>query len=157
MYHPPKGKPIKRHPALQSWSREHHNGLLLCFKVRQGIKKGIVEDRIHKYCQWFWEEELKNHFASEEQVLFPILGKNHPMVQQALNQHKQLRELFERAVASKGILAQLADELDAHIRFEERVLFQEIQSKAKEEELKLLCQVEESPFCESWEDRFWEK
>lgn len=157
MEHPPKGKPIKRHPALQSWSKEHHQVLLLCFKVRQGIKKGIGEDRIHRYCQWFWEEELKKHFASEEQVLFPILGTNHPMVQQALNEHKQLRGWFERSVSSKNTLAQLAEMLYAHIRFEERVLFQEIQAKASEEVLKLLDQVEESQFCESWEDRFWEK
>jgi len=41
-----KTVPIKRSIALQPLSREHHHGLLLCWKIRTGLKKGIDIDRI---------------------------------------------------------------------------------------------------------------
>jgi len=34
-------KPIKRDKVLQPLSHDHHQGLLLCWKIRTGIKKGI--------------------------------------------------------------------------------------------------------------------
>ena len=34
--------PIKRSEYLKPLSRDHHQGLLLCWKIRTGLKKGIV-------------------------------------------------------------------------------------------------------------------
>ena len=47
----PKNKPIKRHKAIQPLSREHHQGLLLCWKIGKGFEKGIergVEQGVEK-------------------------------------------------------------------------------------------------------------
>lgn len=42
-------KPIKRHTALKPLSREHHHGLLLSWKIREGLKRNIEIPRIKKY------------------------------------------------------------------------------------------------------------
>lgn len=39
-------KSIKRTKALQPLSRDHHHGLLLCWKIRQGIKLNVEPERI---------------------------------------------------------------------------------------------------------------
>ena len=42
-------KPIRRNENLKWLSREHHFALLATWKINQGIKKGIDNDRIKKY------------------------------------------------------------------------------------------------------------
>ena len=51
-------KPIKRNKSIQSISREHHHGLLLCWKIRQGMKKNIEPQRIKVYVDWFYNEYI---------------------------------------------------------------------------------------------------
>src|SRR5690606_3210653 len=58
--------PIKRHKALQGVSREHHHGLLLCWKIRTGLAKNISPDRIKTYVDWFFDVYLRPHFELEE-------------------------------------------------------------------------------------------
>ncbi len=70
-------QPIKRHPSLQSLSREHHYGLLLSWKIREGFKREVPPERIKKYTNWFWENHLAPHFQFEESYIFPILGNQH--------------------------------------------------------------------------------
>lgn len=41
-------QPIKRHPSLQPLSREHHYGLLLSWKIREGFKREVPPERIKK-------------------------------------------------------------------------------------------------------------
>ena len=53
--------PIKRSEFLKPISREHHHGLLLCWKIRAGLKKGIEPERIKLY-QLVLEKLLKSTF-----------------------------------------------------------------------------------------------
>ena len=61
-----KVKPIKRHKAIQPLSREHHQGLLLSWKIRTGLSKGVSTDRIKTYADWFYKTYLIPHFEEEE-------------------------------------------------------------------------------------------
>lgn len=149
-------KPIKRHPALQPWSRDHHHGLLLSWKIKKGFSLGIAPERIKKYTDWFWESQLIPHFDTEERYLFPILGNDNHLVQQAIDEHRQLKALFEKKDALSETLSTIESLLNDHIRFEERVLFQAIQEVANQEEIKLLESIhQETEDCETWEDAFW--
>lgn len=149
-------QPIKRHPALQPWSRDHHHGLLLSWKIKKGFSLGVAPERIKHYTDWFWENHLIPHFETEERYLFPILGLDNHMVQQAVREHRQLRALFEKEDAVSETLSTIESLLNAHIRFEERVLFQAIQEVATPDEVKLLERVhQETGDCENWEDEFW--
>ncbi len=75
-----KRVPLKRHTALQPLSHDHHQGLLLCWKIRTGFELGVDHERMKRYTDWFWENHLLPHFIFEEINIFPILGEEHPMV-----------------------------------------------------------------------------
>lgn len=148
--------PIKRHQALQPWSRDHHHGLLLSWKIKKGFSLGIDLQRIKNYTDWFWNNHLKSHFETEEAFIFPILGNNHPLVERALDDHRNLKSFFEYPVADTEVLSEIESLMNDHIRFEERVLFNAIQEVATDDEIKLLLSIhKETTDCEIWEDEFW--
>ena len=62
--------PIKRHPSLVAFSRDHHFGLLLVWKIKYGLDNGIAPERISNYVLYFFEQDLEAHFKEEEQKLF---------------------------------------------------------------------------------------
>lgn len=147
---------MKRHESLQPLSREHHHGLLLCWKIKTGISKGINVARIKKYSDWFYANHIVPHFEAEENHVFPLLGIEHPMVKKAFEQHAALRKLFTGESNIKSNLLRISEELDSHIRLEERELFPEIQTRISEQALRVLDEVHnESAFEENMEDMFW--
>lgn len=148
--------PIKRHKALQPWSRDHHHGLLLSWKIKKGFSLGIELSRIKNYTDWFWENQLKAHFETEEKYIFPILGNEHPLVKRALEEHQNLQAFFEHPLADTEVLSEIENLINHHIRFEERILFNAIQEAATDEEMELLIKLHsEEPHCEVWKDEFW--
>ena len=148
-------KPIKRHTSLQPVSREHHHGLLLSWKIRQGFSFGIAPERMKKYTDWFWEHHLQAHFEFEENYIFPILDKEHPLIKRVLGEHHRLKRLFVATDEIESNLSLIEKELVAHIRFEERILFQEIEVVATAEQLKRIEQEHSKPIVEDWNDEFW--
>lgn len=150
-----KDTPIRRFEALRPFSRDHHHGLLLCWKIRKGLKRGIELKRIANYTQWFWKEHLQSHFEDEEQYIFPVLPRNDNFVLQAIAEHNKLKNLFESRPVASQVMAQIEKELSAHIRFEERILFNKIQETATEEQLQEISGIHTDSFCDDWEDEFW--
>lgn len=149
-------KPIKRHDALKPLSRDHHHALLLCWKIREGFRRGIHPDRIKRYADWFWKNHLAAHFAVEEHHIFTILGTNNELVKKALAEHRRLKRLFENGSEHIKNLGSIEEELEQHIRFEERTLFNEIQQIATPEQLiKIEEHHNEAEFCDNSEDEFW--
>ncbi len=148
--------PLKRTKELQPFSREHHHGLLLSWKIRKGFTSGVEKERIKRYADHFFKNSLIPHFEDEEKYVFPILGNDHELVKKALAEHRRLIRLFENKTDMSRSLSQIEEELEAHIRFEERVLFPEVQENATEKELKLIeTHHQEIKACEDWDDEFW--
>lgn len=148
--------PLKRDPALRHLSHDHHYGLLLCWKIRQGFKLGIEPYRIKVYCQWFWENYLEAHFEEEKKVIFPVLSEEDPLIKQAMSEHKRLRKLFASWDNAEKTLGQIEEELERHIRFEERTLFPVIQEKASDEQLDTITKYgDREKFQENESDPFW--
>ena len=73
-------KPLKRHKALQPLSREHHHGLLLSWKIRNGFNKNIDPKRMKIYADWFFETHLTPHFEMEENYIFSILESDNELI-----------------------------------------------------------------------------
>jgi hemerythrin-like domain-containing protein len=91
-----------------------------------------------------FEQEIKLHFAAEEVELFPAARRFTeliPLVDGLVADHGALRELFKqaesRALSAEDLLA-FAQQLSAHIRKEERLLFERMQQVMTAEELSLL-------------------
>jgi hemerythrin superfamily protein len=149
-------KPINRCDQLKPLSREHHHGLLLCWKIKTGFSKGVSPHRIKSYADWFYKQYLVPHFEAEEKYVFPILGNDNELIKKAIEQHRLLSGLLSDSTNIENSLKQIQTELDKHIRFEERTLFNEIQNAATPEQLKLLEQnLSEEKFTENLSDVFW--
>lgn len=149
---------LERSEELKPFSREHHHGLLLCWKIRTGISNGVSFDRIKKYTDWFYTAYLAPHFEAEEKYVLSILGKDDPMVKKVLSNRRRLKKLFLGHKKPPEIaLSLLEEELESHIRFEERQLFQYIQEVATTEQLDKIRELhKEREFQENTEDMFWE-
>lgn len=148
--------PIRRHTLLQPLSRDHHHALLLVWKIRKGVKTNVSPGRISAYVKWFYEKYINKHFILEEKCVVPVLGVDHEHVTVFLKEHDQLRALFEQKTQTAETLTSLANLLEAHIRFEERVLFNEVQEKASADQLSVIQAVhKDEPFVENEADIFW--
>ncbi|MDO7171093.1 hemerythrin domain-containing protein [Mariniflexile sp. AS56] len=148
-------KPLKRHKALQPLSREHHHGLLLSWKIRAGFSKNIEPERIKKYADWFFKTHLIPHFELEERYVFSVLEPDNELVKKALAEHRLLERLFANDDLPLA-LSKIEEALVKHIRFEERVLFPEIQQVATEVELLAIEKIhQESGFVDNLDDEFW--
>lgn len=149
-------KPQKRHKALQPLSREHHHGLLLSWKIRSGFSKNIEPKRIKTYADWFYETHLVPHFEMEEKHIFTILKEDNDYIKRAMADHRRLKRLFTKQDDEAKVLSKIEEELDKHIRFEERVLFPEIQKVATESQLALIEDIhKEEDFEDKIDDEFW--
>lgn len=152
-------QPIKRSQALISLSREHHDGLLLVYKIRQGIKLSVEPERIATYCTWFWTHHLEQHFNNEERVLGPFIDNLGTLKDQLFSEHSQIRQTVKELNNDPKYpnLENFGQLLNDHIRFEERVLFNEIEKSVTPEQLEeiatqLNADDKKSPV---WEDEFW--
>ena len=149
--------PIKRHIALQPISHDHHFGLLLCWKIKTGLSKKVDPKRIKRFCNFFYENHLYNHFIAEEKYIFPVLDKEDELIKQAMKEHHLLRKLFENVNGDTDNLTQIAKQLEQHIRFEERELFCKIEAMATEAQFQAIGNIksEDIKEIESWTDEFW--
>ena len=149
-------KPIKRHESIQPLSRDHHHGLLLSWKIRSGISKGVDINRIKKYADWFYTNHIEPHFDIEEKDVFPILGSQNPSAQKALNPHQSMKELCLATDHLEVNLRMLEQKLTEHIRFEERELFTEIEKVASKNQLEQIKEVHpDLRFEENSDDEIW--
>jgi iron-sulfur cluster repair protein YtfE (RIC family) len=152
-----RDKAMKRHESIVPLSRDHHTGLLFCWKIRQGLKKQIPPARIQPYVQYFWDNHLKQHFEEEENILFAALKDS--KCQQAVAEHKEIRKLIDANTNTADSLNALADSIDNHIRFEERVLFPHIEQVLPAEQLAAignqLHTLHENHLSDLYPDEFW--
>ena len=159
---PEEIKPIKRSPQLAPLSREHHDGLLFAWKIKQGIENKTSLDVMRRFALWYWKNHIKPHFFQEEKILLPYLPANDPMAIRLHEEHDHIRELILGLddEADKRTLLILSDLLNKHIRFEERELFVHLEKILTQEQLEnIFIQLEKHPVhCEQeWKEEFWVK
>lgn len=147
---------------MQPLSREHHDGLLFVWKLRQGLANYTGLETLRVFTGWYWKHHIRPHFFQEEKVLLPYMPAEHPLAQQLKNEHQAIRELIilvDRE--TEGFhLDRLASLLESHIRFEERELYQYLEETLTQEELNEIYKgLEDHPVCsdKEWPEPFWEK
>lgn len=147
---------MKRHEALVQLSRDHHFGLLLCWKLKEGLKREISPERMSKYIQLFYTQNLKPHFLEEEESIFPLLGNEHPLISEAISQHREFEKMISDGFDSAEKIQNFRDLLELHIRTEERQIFPAIEKAATEEQLNNLLKLDFPELKEpDYEDIFW--
>ena len=131
-----------RDKSLIPLSRQHQQALALCVRIDRA--QPIPDADLHAWqaeIEQHFEQEIRIHFSAEEQVLFPA-ARRYPelvsLVEELTADHASLRESFSRAKAqrmSKEDLPVFAQRLSAHIRKEERQLFEHLQQLMTPKEL----------------------
>lgn len=135
---------MKRHPALIPLSHDHHDALSVARRLKRSADAPEPEIRIDAARAFiaFFDGETTRHFREEEELVFPLLAPEHPLVRRAVTDHARLRALvsmLDRDVDSASVTGELvtriATELETHIRFEERELFEAVQREVAAAEL----------------------
>ncbi len=155
-------KPIKRNKHIIQLSREHHLSLLFCWKIRKGINNETDPERMTRYIHYFWKEHLLPHF-SEEDILFEHVDDK--MIQRAYAEHHEISKLVNSLEGIDGkdnrilMVANIADLVDNHVRFEERELFPHLEAAIEDAELakigKKLLEAQPEPLLDTFKDEFW--
>jgi hemerythrin-like domain-containing protein len=157
------GKPLKRNANLVLLSRDHHDGLLIGWKLRQGLAFDRPIPLMAQFVSQQFEEHLAPHFADEELLLFSALDSNDPMRKQAEDEHAAIRQMVAAmpAVVDRLQIEQFATALDEHIRFEERVLFPYMEQQLSGDALARigaeLTSTHDSKHPDTWTNKFWLK
>ena len=154
-------KPIKRSKELSPLSREHHDGLLFSWKIRQGLGNDTPIETLVNYTLWFWTNHMKPHFRDEEKVLVKFLPADNPLVKQMFIEHAQIRDLILSLdkEPNANALQLLAEFITNHIRFEERQLFGYVEQVLTPEQLsEIFNDLPDEHHCDTaWTDEFWVK
>lgn len=118
---------MKRHVALEPFSRDHNDVLILARALESGSPEAVTKLRA------LWASELRDHFEQEEVLLIPLASPE--MADRLTNDHRQIAGKVP--ALPEGAEA-LGKALTDHIRWEERTFFPSIEASASEEQLKRL-------------------
>ena len=126
-------------------SRQHQHVLALCVRIDRAspvpeaeLSSWQAEITLH------FQSEIAIHFAAEERAVFPAARKFQelvPLLDELLTDHAVLREFFAKAEArnmSATELSAFGQRMSAHIRKEERQLFERLQQLLSQDELSRL-------------------
>lgn len=135
-----KKKPLRRHPELIPYSREHHKLLLTAqlLKIDVPDYKGMPNTPQGKrtYLRVFFDDFLAPHLQREEQELFPRVREHTSALDDLITALEKDHAYFRRQIADLDTLHgdelvaamdRLGRRLEQHVRREEREFFQEVQ------------------------------
>ena len=134
-----------RNRNLIPLSHQHRRALVLCVRIDRALPIGDTDLAAWQaeIAQHF-QSEMRIHFSAEEGVLFPAARRFPalvPLVEELLLDHFMLRESFAKAEAhamSAADVSAFAEHMSAHIRKEERQLFERLQELMTQEQLAFL-------------------
>lgn len=131
---------MKRHPALEPFSRDHNTGLILARALQHGQESASDDAR------QAWDRELRDHFDEEVRLLSPLM--NEAQRSRMVQEHREIEQLIASLPQS---MAKLGDLLHDHIRWEERELFPWIETHASAAQLANLAKAAEPMEVRRWE------
>ncbi len=125
---------LRRDPRLRSLSSDHHHALVLARGARKAATSGDANAcaTMADALRASFGRELEPHFVVEEQWLLPPLERcgEGALVAKTREDHAAIRaQLSASSLGSPEALEALAARLEAHVRFEERELFEVAQTK----------------------------
>jgi len=143
---------MKRHTALEPFSRDHNVGLILARELSRadvGVGQKLVD---------IWRDEMRDHFEQEEDLLVPLATEAH--AKRLVSEHRQFATFVEEVTkGNEGpeLLRAAGALLDSHIRWEEREFFVEIEKSSTDAQLAELIikteKVELSRAASKWAPR----
>ncbi len=145
LYHSGLYHSMLRDKNLIPLSHQHQRALALCVRIdrAQPIPESDLMVWQSEICQLF-EQEIEIHFGAEEEIVFPAaraFPELSALAEELVEEHASLRGIFlqaaERQLSAETLVA-FTQQLSAHIRKEERQLFEGMQRLMNAEELLML-------------------
>ena len=151
-----------RHRSLIPLSHQHQHGLALCVRIERGLRDEARSEtdapadgstKIRELAGRLadmYDIELRNHFEVEEKILFPAVVEKlgaMPLVDELIAEHRKIEKQIEATSCASGSadqrdrLLEFAAMLSAHIRREERELFEDIQKRLPPEVMEALARA----------------
>ena len=124
----------KRHASLIPLTHDHHHALAQARRLRMAVSGDGADlpARATEFFRFFHDETVE-HFREEEELVFPLgIGdeRSQPLLARVMLEHLQLHarvsslgQQIDEGEISREDASQLADALEAHIRFEEGEVF----------------------------------
>jgi hemerythrin-like domain-containing protein len=149
----------RRHPSLIPLWHQHRDALMLAFRLHHPAPPAPVTPMTPASTPQsraadaltFFEEHLVGHFRAEEGALFPFLRRRpaghappEAVLDELVAEHRRLAALRDAIAAADGetaldtALAAFADLLEAHVRREERELFEPFPEAVRAEDAEAL-------------------
>ncbi len=123
-------------------SHQHQHALALCVRIERGLATPTADIReFNNEIARLFDSEIRYHFEAEENVLFPFAQRAaslRDLVDELRIEHGSLRKYTAQATAGQLTMADLqlfAASLSAHVRKEERQLFEDMQEFFSAEDL----------------------
>jgi quercetin dioxygenase-like cupin family protein len=132
---------MKRHPALVPLSHDHHHALVEARRLRRAAGTPESAAAATAFLRFFASETV-GHFREEEELLFPLVvefEEARELLVNALLEHQRLHALAARLQQIlttggelDGVMRELGELLEAHVRLEERRLFPLIERRLED-------------------------
>jgi hemerythrin-like domain-containing protein len=133
--------PLTRHAALEKLSDDHQQFLEAAQKIRWLIdgdsRVASAEDLVESLLQ-FWRTSGELHLREEEEVTYAFYVERVPLAKKAIaalkTDHLWLRDKFQelaqmpRFENTTPLLRSLGHYIVSHIRYEEQVIYEQIQA-----------------------------
>jgi len=135
---------MKRHPSLLSLTTDHHHTLGLVVRIKRSEPEEA--EGLAKLLLSTYEQAMLHHFRGEEEILLSAfaakVGDDHPLIVRTLTEHIRIHRLADKVrkalqsnAVTKKLLTEIAQTLEAHVRFEENELFTAIEATLTDDEL----------------------
>jgi hemerythrin-like domain-containing protein len=126
-----------RDRALAPLSQQHHNALAVCVLTDRSLAGEPSPESLARLSTQLldrYDNEVSNHFAVEEEDVFPVAEKELDLgtiVHELVAEHRQIEKIIDnlRTSPDREALRQFTVLLRQHIRREESDLFEELQAK----------------------------
>lgn len=140
---------MKRSERLRRLSEDHHRSLVNARRLRRAAgEQGESPEAAATGFLSFWRVHAEPHFRGEEEVLIPLLALREtplgerPVIRMLL-QHARIRGLvisLEEEIQRRRVrcetLRELGEDLETHIRLEEREVFPLLERELSDEDLR---------------------
>jgi hemerythrin-like domain-containing protein len=157
---------MKRSRELETLSWEHHEALVIAKRILRGLERGADPAMVRDYLLSFWANHLEEHFRQEEAHLSPAMEDDLECRRLCTHMRAEHRAFAERihllrsgdVETISAELGDFAEDLRAHVSFEEKELFPHAEKVIPAERLQAIgaaLHSQHTTVDKGWEPAFW--
>ena len=122
----------------------------------------VPASTIGRYCAWFWEHMLREHFDKEERLFSGLMPETDLLLTNVKDDHEAIAKKMQEVIEDPWYfqIQRLAQIIYHHIRFEERNWFPHVERVLNDKELTGIGNTLSTSRIRKdvmWQNEFWRK